>query len=207
MFDNVKELTVGADKVSIVKIDDTVVYPKGLVLYDYLESDGKAFINTAYKPKSTESAKLIVDMQFLDTKGGRVGSYSNSFRFYFGCYNGNLIIGNGSEGNYNHSIKQADTLKHTYILDKNGLTEDSNNIIKFYFYSNKALSSIQLNMPELPNGLGKWKIYKYQCFEDDVLVRNFLPCTYNGQCGMWDTVENRFYGNRGSGQFTVGNED
>jgi len=35
--------------------------------------------------------------------------------------------------------------------------------------------------------------------QDGTLVRNMLPCTYLGEPGMWDTVENKFYRNQGTG--------
>jgi len=38
------------------------------------------------------------------------------------------------------------------------------------------------------------------------MIHNLLPCTYLGEPGMWDTVENKFYRNKGTGQFTLGNK-
>jgi len=44
-----------------------------------------------------------------------------------------------------------------------------------------------------------FKVYYYKASNNGVLVRNMLPCTYLGEPGMWDTVENKFYRNQGTG--------
>jgi len=44
-----------------------------------------------------------------------------------------------------------------------------------------------------------FKMYYLSIKENGVLIRNFLPCTYLGEPGMWDTVENKFYRNQGTG--------
>jgi len=44
-----------------------------------------------------------------------------------------------------------------------------------------------------------FKIYYLTIIENNETVRNFLPCTYLGEPGMWDTVENKFYRNQGTG--------
>lgn len=44
-------------------------------------------------------------------------------------------------------------------------------------------------------------IYYCKIWDNDVLIRDFLPCIYNGEAGMWDQVENKFYGNVGTGKF------
>jgi len=47
--------------------------------------------------------------------------------------------------------------------------------------------------------LGSIKIFKATFYENNILKRNLLPCTYLGEPGMWDTVENKFYRNQGTG--------
>lgn len=43
-----------------------------------------------------------------------------------------------------------------------------------------------------------------EIYDDDVLVRSFRPCFYNGQYGLWDTISKKFYGNSGTGTITGG---
>ena len=55
-------------------------------------------------------------------------------------------------------------------------------------------------------------IYSTKIYEDDMLVRHFVPVPYGLQIGdfvvpsngMWDIVEQKFYGNMGTGDFIYG---
>ena len=49
-------------------------------------------------------------------------------------------------------------------------------------------------------------LYEYQCWNDGVLVRNFVPCYRKSDnvAGLYDTVGNTFYTRSGSGDFIVG---
>jgi hypothetical protein len=50
------------------------------------------------------------------------------------------------------------------------------------------------------------KIYNTKIYSNNTLTRDFVPAQYNGQYGMWDLVEDKFYKNAGTGSFTVGPE-
>jgi hypothetical protein len=49
-------------------------------------------------------------------------------------------------------------------------------------------------------------VYTLKLYDNNTLVRDFVPAQYNGQYGMWDLVEDKFYPNKGTGTFTVGPE-
>jgi len=53
---------------------------------------------------------------------------------------------------------------------------------------------------------GSLKLYYFKMYYQGVLIRNFVPAQYNGEYGMWDLVEDKFYPNKGTGSFTVGPE-
>ena len=71
-------------------------------------------------------------------------------------------------------------------------------------YNNKKLRSYQQT--------DAMYIYSTKIYEDDVLVRHFVPVPCGLQIGdfvvpsngMWDIVEQKFYGNMGSGDFIYG---
>lgn len=48
---------------------------------------------------------------------------------------------------------------------------------------------------------GKFKIHSLKLYGNGVLVRDFIPCEYEGAIGLWDKVNNQFYGNAGEGNF------
>lgn len=49
------------------------------------------------------------------------------------------------------------------------------------------------------------KVYYIKFWENDVLVRHWVPATLEGEAGMYDVVNEQFYGNDGTSYFLVGN--
>lgn len=50
---------------------------------------------------------------------------------------------------------------------------------------------------------GNWKCYGCQVYLNGVLVRDFTPCINpSGEIGLYDTVNKKFYGNKGTGYFS-----
>ena len=58
-------------------------------------------------------------------------------------------------------------------------------------------------------------VYDVKIYEDDTLVRHFVPVPCGlkigdytvPQNGMWDIVEQKFYGNSGTGEFLYGSDE
>ena len=52
---------------------------------------------------------------------------------------------------------------------------------------------------------GTMKLYSCQIYDNDTLVRDYVPCQKpDGTIGLWDDVNSVFYGNAGTGTFTAG---
>ncbi len=49
------------------------------------------------------------------------------------------------------------------------------------------------------------KLYYVKFWENDVLVRHWVPATFENEPGMYDLVNEKFYGNDGESYFLVGN--
>lgn len=50
-------------------------------------------------------------------------------------------------------------------------------------------------------------LYSCQIYDNDVLIRDYVPCQGpSGDIGLYDTENNQFYGNAGTGTFTAGPE-
>lgn len=45
------------------------------------------------------------------------------------------------------------------------------------------------------------ELYSLQILDNGVLVRDYIPHYQDGEFGLWDVVQSRFYGNSGSGTF------
>ena len=56
--------------------------------------------------------------------------------------------------------------------------------------------------------VNKTALYYCRIYDNGVLVRDYKPCLYNGEAGLWDSVEGKFYGNaNNTGTLTVGNDE
>ena len=69
--------------------------------------------------------------------------------------------------------------------------------VNYPFYIGKAANSSPPAVIDL--------LY-FKITQNNQLVRDFIPISYNGTPGLWDKVEWKFYGNVGSGSFTLGPE-
>ena len=50
------------------------------------------------------------------------------------------------------------------------------------------------------------ELYNFKMYDNDALVRNFIPCyrKSDNAAGLYDTVNNVFYTNAGTGKFIIG---
>lgn len=208
-LDNVKSLTIGGQAVKSLSIGGQVVWVKGVKLYDYLENTNTAYINTLISDPNIrvelvcEYTEVKSSSQVMFGKGGSGGDW-------FGSNNGSWAIGVTTE----YKIT-SDTLQKTSInleYSKSGsnqslvLTINGNSVTRTATaasYNNFIIfNSSGYTFPSLAK-LYSAKIYD----ENDNLLVNLKPCTYNGEAGLWDMVNGVFYGNaNSSGAFTVGNE-
>lgn len=213
----------GRDRVSIEspKRQETIIkntlLPSGLQLYDYIESTGTQWIDTGVYGYMNHSYEL--DFQQTD-----VGNYRTWGVFgqasYIG-YNMSLTYG-GSQWLIRWNYTSNENLIYLPIIDTNRHTLKIQNGVVYFDGVNKGTStghnsdfSINYNLylftinpaNTTPTTNNKVKVFSYKDIDENGnLVRNMLPCTYFGEPGMWDTVEGKFYGNEGDGQFILGNK-
>lgn len=175
--------------------------PIGYTKLEYLQSDGTNWINTQVIPV-VGSTKLKLKAQFTEINSAAqflTGSFkSNASVSNFAIYDSSdthsfcLNLTNGN--NYGAS----DTNVHTYILDSiTGKIEFDN--------SEKTVTNTSLNnLPIILFGrnndgskdrLAKAKIYSCKIWENDILIRDFVPCQRDSdqKQGLFDLVNGIFY--------------
>lgn len=75
------------------------------------------------------------------------------------------------------------------------------------FTTPATLTICKSNVVSEPNEFSSAKIYSCQIYDNDSLVRDYVPCINNdGTIGLWDDANSVFYGNAGNGTFTAGPE-
>lgn len=181
--------------------------PSEYQLVEYLESTGVQYIDTLY---TTNNNSIIeIEGRISQLKNGAFyGSYNDYVLFgwnysqnalFWQCGNGKIVLINN----------RFDLVKHKYLIDcynKKILIDD----ITEYGYnytvnnSNTACIFIPHNQNDDRNGWNE--VYHLSIKEGDTYFRDYYPVyrKSNGKPGLYDIVNNVFYTNQGTGEFTVG---
>ena len=188
------------------------VLPSGYTKVEYLQSSGTQYINTNYTP--TQNTRVIVD-----AKENTSNTYSRILSS--GAYNStdSIVIGYETDSKlcvkcianssyYKTSITR-DYTRHTYEIDKN-IAKYDNTIV--YTGSTGTATSAELlcilidSLYKDSGSCFKGNLYSVKVYDNDTLVRDMIPCIRNNDstAGMYDTVNDVFYTNQGTGTFTVG---
>ena len=185
----------------------------------YLESTGTQWIDTLYIPHNT--SKFVTTVQLIGqtnvslfgttvsaTQGNRIQLYISGI----GYYAFRLAY---TDAGFDSSITGY---KKAHIIY---------DIHNRFFSINDWSVSPDFTMPEFTNTLvlygqkyginqvrtlSESRFYNFLVYEKDVLVRHFVPVPCGLQIGdfvvpsngMWDIVEQKFYGNMGTGDFIYG---
>ncbi len=189
--------------------------PSGYTELEYIESTGTQWIDTGYKPSNNTKVDITVSLasvvnghifgsRMTNTGGGgfAAATISNVFAF---DYNGNRVAG------------ISPTVGTVYRIVKNGAENQISYGTTVNTYSNSASTfSVDATMAlfgintagTITSSAASIKIYSAQIEESGVLVRDFVPARRDsdGVIGMYDTVNNVFYTNQGTGTFIAGPE-
>lgn len=206
----VKELSKGTEW--IFQFVPGPKLPSGYTELEYIQSSGTQYIDTGFKPN--QDSKIVISMAFLGSVGENVlGSRNSSSdannRFGIITFGSSSKIGSFFGSTATQSIS-LDSSIHNYTLSKAGLSVDG------VSYGGAHTASFSCTYPITlfawnngSNGIVKnsSKIVDCKIFSGEVLVRNFIPCKNpSGAIGLYDTVNNQFYQNAGSGAFIAGPE-
>jgi len=177
----------------------------------YIQSTGTQYIDTGFKPNSL--TEIIYDCCQSESY-----NYNNAQTFFgtsnsvwsdnaFACstyHNGSYGWGNlGSSGWGSFTVTiNADT---TFKLNSTGLYKDNSLVQSNTNYTINQCTRNLLFCAANYNTIteyGKHRIYSAQIYDNGVLAKNFVPKLRNdGKPGLYDTVNNVFYTNAGTGEF------
>lgn len=185
-----------------------VLLPDDYTAVEYIESSGTQYIDTGVIPN--QDTRVVADLFF---------PLSTSNAVAFGASNGgttNYALFATSSGYRIDYASQWDTVLSTsitkrFIADKNKniLTLDGTRYTATYTsfsvgYNMFLFARSQLNAADC---FATMKLYSCQIYDYGTLVRNYIPCVNSsGTAGLYDTVNDVFYTNAGSGTFAVGEE-
>ena len=187
---------------------DVAVVPSAYATLQYIEGNGLAYIDTGYNP--SPKTRTVVDYQILADKNQNP---------VFGIQYGNLyynIYRNGSAkwayafkdggGNWVTTDVATDLKRHVFDFNfktstgARGFTIDDGRVVNTTLSGSPTkTANYTLFLGATRNGASSYnyicqhRIYSCQMYEDDVIVRDFIPAVSDGVAGLYDLVSGVFY--------------
>ena len=185
--------------------------PSGYTQVEYIESSGTQYIDTGIKPnQDTRIITTISDWSTLEESTTLWGTQSGSADRYemfiasggvYRSYYGGNAVSFDSSVSYNEKV----------TIDRNGNTitigeySKTNTVTTFSCTTSLHLFTHSSGGTATSNKRASLKLYSCQIYDSGTLARDYVPCTNStGVGGLYDLVNSKFYGNAGTGTFTVG---
>jgi len=223
-------LTMNDTTESLIKVElnptelqqSNVILPSGYTQVDYIESSGTQYIETNYKATGTETVEVDCSLAKSDDQqcifgANGFGGASSQLRLYTG-QNGDvdkLQYAYGSSSaviGWSTSIANLDTTIRTLYKFGNGsfyinnLSYTTYNVENFNssIAQNCTIFNVRKADGTLSNLYSTMKLYRLKITDNNVVVRDFIPCYRNSdnEVGLYDIANNVFYTNAGTGAFT-----
>lgn len=210
-IDNVQLQELSKDTEWIFQFVPGPKLPSGYTELEYIQSSGTQYIDTGFKPNQDTRVVTKFDMIQTDTTWRKLwGSASGTYNLDFALWNDGttkLQSYYGTKTNNTVPITSmslnVDANKNIWKYSGETITFDKNNFTCAY-----SMYVFNVNKDDYPEYLpGMMKLYLFKIYDNDVLVRDFIPCKNpSGTVGLYDSVNNQFYQNAGSGTFIAGPE-
>ncbi len=184
--------------------------PEGYTQLEYIQSSGTQWIDTGFKPN--QNTRVLADCDLIS------GVFPTAFGAWSSSAGAKYILLSLSDtvARYYYNLTETDKNvairgRHTLDMNKNKLIVDNVEIVTvaastfsvsqslylFTFHGGETTENFKTNA----------KYYSCKIYDNDVLVRDFIPCkNADGAIGMYDVVNSQFHQNAGTGVFTAGGE-
>ena len=182
--------------------------PNGYAEVQYIQSSGTQYIDMGFK--ATENTKIEVKFCNEQSANSAVFGADKAWtQDAFGIWI-NSTIAVPVVGTVSGTIGVSySSVYDTFTLDKNTLKLNgetiwtASGVSAFQTPTNVCLGAINRNGTVSEKFVGRMHYCKV--WESDTFIRNYIPCINpNGEAGLYDTVNSKFYGNAGTGVFLAG---
>lgn len=192
--------------------------PSGFTRVEYLQSSGTQYIDTGVKYDINKTYQIKNKIVYTGTQAQSQGNGwdaggQNSISSTGDIPVGSDILARNAIGKV---IELTQTINsgsstlsvYNYIVDGISLPEASRSHSSLSQYAgNGGYGIFAMYSTSAYNYFCKAKCYKYKILENNVLVRDFIPCVDPlGRACMYDLVGKKAYYNQGTGEFTVGRQ-
>lgn len=190
------------------------ILPKEYQQVDYIQSSGTQYINTGVTGETQWNLKVQGNSIFQGTQ--IILGRASAAGYWFG------IIDQSSGGQYGFGVNNKSSILGTTLVNADisasntsisGTVDNQNivtrNITNSEYKNNTYLlfnSWADSSMTILGNFYTKCKLYYAKCYQNDNIVREFVPCyrKSDNEVGLYDLINKIFYTNDGTGAFTYG---
>lgn len=175
----------------------------------YIESSGTQYIDTGFI--ANNNTRVVMDFELTGDNPSDVHAlYGTRSSSTVDCY---VFLWNGSKHRVYYGTNYNDigttTMTGRRVVDQNKETTLFDGETRTYenvdFTTPRTLKLFASDN----GGTIRWnayaKVYSCRIYDNDVLIRDYVPCTnLDGEVGLWDKVNDTFYGNAGTGEFIAG---
>ena len=193
------------------------VLPSEYQQVEYIETTGTQYIDSGVPLKS--GLKIVVDWIYKDADSGNsytgghidspgnrwlIGSQRQNNNYFFAVGTGNTTTGFKFG---NRDVVEAYWANKDSYIKVNGVQSTSSfNHLTLAEEPNYTFYMGAVNRNGAATLNPKLTIYNWKFYQEDVLIRDFLPCYRKSDnvIGMYDLVTKTFYTNNGTGTFLKG---
>lgn len=181
--------------------------PDGYTLLEYIESTGTQYIDTGFKP--TGNSRVVCDIQLSKTGvwlyGARHTATDRTFMTVA------MTDNYRSDYNNSYSLNIPYDMTDRVTIDKNkGSMTIGTQTVSYEDADFSCAYNLYIfagNSAGTPSTFSSMKLFYCKVYDNGVLIRDYVPCQGpSGDIGLYDTENNQFYGNAGTGTFTAGPE-
>lgn len=175
---------------------------------EYIKSSGTQYIDTGFIPN--QDTRVVCDVVYTTPS-------SSSDKYLFGARQSNGVLAYGVniyngvyQSMYNTQTTNMNSSVSTQIIidkDKNVITVNGTKYTQNYttFACPVTMYLFALNNNGTSYGLSSATLYSCKIYDNKTLIRNYIPCKKgDSDIGLYDTINNQFYSNAGTGVFTAG---
>ena len=204
------------DELEIRYINKAVrTLPNGYTQLDYIQSVGTNVIKTGVIPTSNTDIEVDISNISFNNQFGSPFGYRTAGTNQIWCYidpsNNNKFQARWGNTSYSTNFVYSNNARIKIRQNKNGLY--INDVLQTSAFTTTTISANKdINIFSTNNdGTNQWnitaKLYSARIWENDVLIRDFIPCYRNSDnvVGLYDLINNIFYSHSGTGAFVGGN--
>lgn len=195
---------------SIIPEEPSEILPEGYTSCNYIRSNGNQYINTFFTPN--DDTRIVIDIEpvgtsiaaFFGTRD-KMGGEAMFALWYLDADEARYDYGSDSVSEQDGSLNMNGRI--TITANREVCTIGNVTITgtkKTFDCVNNLMLLTAITDGEIDTRKMSAKIYSCRIYDDETLVRNFIPCKNpSSLLGLYDTIEGKFYANFGTGEFTT----